>query len=166
MEITACDVSDERVQLIRENGGRLGLNSIRTLCIARDGAGIPDEVWDAALVDAPCSNTGVLARRPEARWRFRESSLEGLTRLQTRLLMMAFDRVRVGGRVVYSTCSIEPEETTRLVRSLADAVPAMELSCDSLLQPGQPADGGYTALLRRTGATGRRQRDDGAGMTV
>ena len=159
-EIIAGDLSESRLERVIENARRLKLSSIRPVCIDRDGCGIPDLEFDAALVDVPCSNTGVLARRPEARWRFRESHLAELAELQIRLLMTAFDRVRPGGRIVYSTCSIEPEETTELVRNLVAAVPAMELSAEHLMLPGQPADGAYCALLTRTAAS---QNEAGTG---
>lgn len=147
--IFACDVSDDRVRRIQSNVDRLGHSSITALLIERDGTGIPDQPFDAALVDVPCSNTGVLARRPEARWRFNEREVEDLTQLQTRLLMTAYDSVRPGGRIVYSTCSIEPEETTLLVKAIVAAVPAMELVSEQLLLPGQPSDGAYVAELER-----------------
>ena len=149
-QIDACDVSEERVLRIRENAERVGHSSIRTHTVPRDGSWLPGDSWDAALVDVPCSNTGVLARRPEARWRFSEQDLQELTQMQTRLLMTAFDSVRPGGRVVYSTCSIEPEETTQLVQSVVTSVSSMTLEHEQLMLPGQPADGAYVALLRRS----------------
>jgi len=148
-KIIACDVSDDRVSRIQANADRLGHSSITPLLIERDGTGIPEQPFDAALVDVPCSNTGVLARRPEARWRFNEWEVDDLTQLQTRLLMIAFDAVRPGGRIVYSTCSVEPEETTLLIQNVVEAVPAMTLIREQLLLPGQPADGAYVAVLQR-----------------
>lgn len=149
VEIAACDVSEKRLLRIRENAERLGHTVIRTHLVPHDGSSLPGGSWDAALVDVPCSNTGVFARRPEARWRFTEQNLHELTQLQTRLLMTAFDTVRPGGRVLYSTCSIEPEETTELLQSVVASVPAMTLEHEQLILPGQPADGAYIALLRR-----------------
>ncbi len=147
--IYATDVSEERLQLVQNNVRRLGLSSVVLRRIERDGRGLPELDFDGALVDVPCSNTGVLSRRPEARWRFREHELQDLTQLQTRLLMTAFDRIRPGGRLVYSTCSIEPEETTELIRNVTQAVPSMNLRKEEMSLPGQPADGAYAALLVR-----------------
>jgi 16S rRNA (cytosine967-C5)-methyltransferase len=147
--IIACDVSDHKLSRIRENVDRLGLTSIETCMVDRDSHDVPQGPFDAALVDAPCSNTGVLSRRPEARWRFRETDLQELTEIQTRLMMTAFDRLKDGGRMVYSTCSIEPEETTELIKQLTAAVPNMVLQQETVTLPGARTDGGYCALLKR-----------------
>ncbi|MCH2201967.1 MAG: hypothetical protein MK102_08350 [Fuerstiella sp.] len=156
--ICATDVSEDRLKLVDANVRRLRLSSIVSQHIERDGSGLPEFEFDAAMVDVPCSNTGVLSRRPEARWRFREDDLEQLAKLQTRLLMTAFDRLRPGGRLVYSTCSVEPEETTSLIRDVVQAVPSMTLQNETISLPGQPADGSYAALLVRSGTTSAGRR--------
>jgi len=147
--IYACDVNESRMQRVDSNVARLQLSSVLSRVVERDGTGLPDLEFDAALVDVPCSNTGVLGRRSEARWRFSEPDLKELTEIQGRLLMTAFDRLRPGGRLVYSTCSIEPEETSDLIRSMVEAVPLMVLLKEQLTLPGKPADGAYTALIHR-----------------
>jgi 16S rRNA (cytosine967-C5)-methyltransferase len=148
--ITACDVADGRLQRIRDNAARLELKSIRTLAIGKDGNGIPDGPFDAVLVDVPCSNSGVLNRRPEARWRIDEASIQELVILQSRLLLLACERVRPGGRVVYSTCSLEPEENRGVVDAVLKHLPQFSLRQNVLHLPGQPADGAYQALLERS----------------
>ena len=147
--IHACDISEEKLTRMQNNAARLRLGSVQPVLVDRAGDRVPNGPFDAVLVDVPCSNTGVLARRPEARWRFREADLPELVKMQTRLLMTAFDRVRPGGRIAYSTCSIEPEETSQLMATLVRTVPAMSLVSEHLQLPGQPSDGAYVALLRR-----------------
>lgn len=147
--IIACDVSESRLSRIAETIERLDLKSIEPTLIDRDGSNIPEGPYDAVLVDVPCSNTGVLARRPEARWRFKENELEELIQLQTRLLLTAFDLIRPGGRIVYSTCSIEPEETTTLIESVTKEVGSMVCEKQNLVLPGQPSDGAFQALLTK-----------------
>lgn len=146
-EITACDVSEYRLARVEENVNRLRLSSVKPVLIDRDGTSIPTGPYDAVLVDVPCSNTGVLSRRPEARWRFRELELEELVRLQTRLLLTALDHVHPGGRIVYSTCSIEPEETSTLIRDVCQAVSGLSVHEQNLQLPGHPSDGAFQALL-------------------
>ncbi len=147
--ITACDVATGRLRRIEENAQRLRLSSIRTHLMGKDGNSMPDGPFDAVLVDVPCSNTGVLNRRPEARWRCDESSLRKLVNLQTRLLLQACERVRPGGRVLYSTCSLEPEENRGVVDAVLSAMREFCLVEERLHLPGLPADGAYQALLRR-----------------
>ncbi len=147
--IVACDVANGRLQRVRENASRLQLTSIRPMVIPKDGRDLPAGPFDAALVDVPCSNTGVLNRRPEARWRFDLNGLEELVVLQTRLLLQACERVRPGGRVVYSTCSMEPEENRGVVETVLLALKDFRLDREVQHHPGQPADGAYQALLIR-----------------
>ena len=95
--IVAADVSPERLLRVQENVARLGIKIIQPAAIGEEGAGLPDGPFDAALVDVPCSNTGVLGKRPEARWRVGPDDLRQLPPLQARLLSLALDRVRPGG---------------------------------------------------------------------
>jgi 16S rRNA (cytosine967-C5)-methyltransferase len=142
--VVACDVDERRLATVTELAARLGVGSVQT-CRLGPNEPAPAGPFDAALVDVPCSNTGVLGRRPEARWRLRPDDLSHLAELQARLLTTATERVRPGGVVVYSTCSIEPEENAALVRSVS----GLELEAEQERVPGAPADGGYWARLRR-----------------
>lgn len=148
--IIACDVDRGRLETVATLAQRLGLSGIRTQLIEAGNPGtVPQGPFDAALVDVPCSNTGVLGRRPEVRWRMKEADLKELALLQARLLGLALDRVRPGGVVVYSTCSIEPEENGELVRAMLAKHREWLLGEEQESRPGQPADGGYRARLRR-----------------
>ena len=102
-------------------------------------------------MDAPCSNTGVLGRRPEVRWRLKPDDVRFLSEMQTRLLRLAVDRVRPGGAVVYATCSIEPEENRDVIETVLSTTPGLTCEAEEEAIPGQPADGGYWARLRRSG---------------
>ena len=145
--ILACDTNAARLDRVIENAGRLGLASIETCVVAADGGDIPGGPFDAALVDVPCSNTGVLGKRPDARWRITPDDLEELSALQLRLLRDAAARVRSGGRILYSTCSIEPEENEWLIATAIAADPSLEQIQEIHHRPGRPGDGGYQVLL-------------------
>jgi 16S rRNA (cytosine967-C5)-methyltransferase len=146
--ILACDVDAERLATVGELARRLGHTIIETRRIAADP---PPGPFDAILADVPCSNTGVLGRRPEARWRLQPADFQNFVPLQTRLLLQAARRVRPGGTIVYSTCSIEPEENTQVVKAVLREARELSLEGESSAVPGRPADGGYWARLRRRG---------------
>jgi len=153
--VLAVDRSPRRLLRVVEAARRLGVLA-RVRCVASDGARVLRRIaFDAALVDVPCSNTGVLGARPEARWRFGPATQAALVELQGRLLGEAARLVRPGGRLVYSTCSIEPEENARQVQAFLDGAAGWTLArehealADAPGGPG-PVDGGYAALLERS----------------
>ena len=152
-QIVAADVSAEKLQRIEDNCRRMGVTIVQTV-LAGQVAALPMGSFDLVLVDAPCSNTGVLARRAEARWRFDEPSLGDLARDQLLLAGMAGQFLRPGGRLVYSTCSIEPEENEQVARRLTQRQPALSLIHEQLTLPagaGEEAswhDGGYVAIFQ------------------
>lgn len=155
-EVVACDVSAERLARIAENRDRLGLSCIAPRLIA-EGGELPVELtgFDAVLVDAPCSNSGVIARRPEARFAWDAGKRSELVRLQARLLRLAGGAVRRGGRLVYSTCSIDATENSAIVVQFAKSSPGWSVVSSVQTLPHWGArssdwrDGGFHALLRR-----------------
>lgn len=104
--VTACEVNPRRRDKLVENLARLKLAEKVKVIDSLNGS----EAFDKILVDAPCSNTGVLRRRPDARWNWSEEKLAALVKLQAEILDRCAARVVPGGRLVYSTCSNEPEE--------------------------------------------------------
>jgi 16S rRNA (cytosine967-C5)-methyltransferase len=147
--VVACDLSERRLRLVEQSAARLGLNSIASQVVTNDPDSIPLGPFDAAMVDAPCSNMGVLGKRPEARWRLRETDFAELPELQLRLLIAAGEQVRSGGRLVYSTCTIDALENERVVRAFLKTANAWKLERQHHSVVGQPGDGGFVALLRR-----------------
>jgi 16S rRNA (cytosine967-C5)-methyltransferase len=150
--ISACDVDDCRLQTVAGLCARLGVGIVQTHRLYPErNEEPPAGPFDAILVDVPCSNTGVLGRRPEARWRLRPEDRQHLVVLQTRLLLQAAERLKPGGAVVYSTCSILPEENQQVVRAVLQGMRELGLEEEQEQTPGRPADGGYWARLRRQG---------------
>ncbi len=147
--ILATDIKENRLAKIEENKARLGLDIIEIQEISQAGDRLPVGPFDAVLVDVPCSNTGVLGKRVEARWRIKPADLEELPLIQNRLLTAAYERTKPGGRIVYSTCSLEPEENQNVVQSLLDRCEDLTLIESQTHKPGQPSDGGFAALLQK-----------------
>jgi 16S rRNA (cytosine967-C5)-methyltransferase len=144
--LVSLDPNPARFARLKDNLARLRLHAVDARC--GDLSSLADERFDAILLDAPCSNTGVIQRRPDVRWRFDARQLRDLTALQRDLLDRAAGCAAPGGRVVYSTCSIEPEETTELVRNWIRDNPGWNLKTENLLIPGEKhCDGAYAALL-------------------
>lgn len=133
-EVVACDVHQHKLTLIQDTAMRLQLRSI--VVDAIDGRTLPQRHgwlnhFDAVLVDAPCSGFGVLRHRPDVRWQRSQRDVQELVKLQVELLSAAIDVVRPGGVVVYSTCTLLPEENEGVVeRVLAER--SQELVCDDL----------------------------------
>jgi 16S rRNA (cytosine967-C5)-methyltransferase len=149
--IAAVDDSPQRLKRLIENAQRLDLRIIAT--VESEGANFARQhpgKFDRALLDAPCSNTGVLRRRVEARWRFSGAALAELTALQRALLDAALHCLRPGGTLVYSTCSLEPEENARLVAAALRSAPGFRLEAQEEFLPAHDGgDGLFMARIRR-----------------
>lgn len=151
--ITAVDVSSSKIMKISDSCKRMDISIVETMR-APDVASLQPHSFDIVLVDAPCSNTGVLARRPEARWRFAYGKLDELKSNQNFLADQGANLVKPGGQLIYSTCSIEPEENSDIAHSLVETNPSLELI--ELLQtlpagedcPEKWHDGGFYAKFR------------------
>jgi len=89
----------------------------------------------------------VLGKRPDARWRIQPEDLEELSRIQLLLLLAASDRLKPGGRIVYSTCSIEPDENSSIIEAACHFRPKLKIVEQRELNPGRNADGGFQCLL-------------------
>ncbi|MFG0335891.1 MAG: hypothetical protein ACF8TS_21240, partial [Maioricimonas sp. JB049] len=147
--IFSTDVDAGRLQQVEGNIRRLGLRAIEIMEISPDLSDVPQRLFDAVLVDVPCSNSGVLGKRPEARWRMEPDHLRELAVTQRRLLASAMARAKPRGRVVYSTCSIFPEENSELVRDVIIRQDVWRIEKEQIHKPGRPGDGSYQALLVR-----------------
>ncbi len=116
--IIAGDLHAHRLRTLSELAKQQGANNITpVVCDATDRLPFVDASFDRVLVDAPCSGTGTLRRNPDIRWRLTPADIEELAEKQIRILMNASAVARPGGRLVYSTCSVEPDENERVVEN-------------------------------------------------
>jgi 16S rRNA (cytosine967-C5)-methyltransferase len=146
--ILATDESSGRLDLLVENCERLGVTCVTARSTLKGE--IPTAAFDRVLVDSPCSNTGVLRRRIQLRWRLRPEELDRLSRVQLRLLVQAASAVRPGGRLVYSTCSLEAEENGTVIERFLEQNPAFQLLRTTQLHPAiDGVDGAFVATLER-----------------
>ena len=122
--IVACDVRDARIALLTRTIAASGATNVRVVQADLRRPLPFGAAFDAVLVDAPCSGLGTLRRDPDIRWRRRESDLVDLTAAQTRMLGHAAACVAPGGRLIYSTCSSEPEENDDIADGFLKGSPA------------------------------------------
>ena len=113
------EINPKRAKILSRNIERMAVsNALVTnehpATLAQRFAGF----FDRVLVDAPCSGLGVLRRRADARWRRRPEEIQEITKLQRQILSGALERLAPGGRLIYSTCTVEPEENALLVNSV------------------------------------------------
>jgi len=143
--VVAHDVSPDRIQLLRENCDRL-----RAACVEIT-SDVPPTQFDRVLVDAPCSNTGVLRRRVDLRWRIQQEELARLQSVQLELLTKAASVLKPEGVLIYSTCSLEPEENMGVIELFLKANPAFTLEHHRELLPfADGVDGAFVARLVRS----------------
>jgi 16S rRNA (cytosine967-C5)-methyltransferase len=117
--VVAGELHEHRLRVVRESCERLGVRGVRLMELNAE-ASLPfaDETFERVLVDAPCTGTGTLRHNPEIRWRLVPADVAELASVQRRILAEAARVVRRGGRLVYSTCSVEGEEDEAVVASL------------------------------------------------
>ncbi|MHC4534483.1 MAG: transcription antitermination factor NusB [Planctomycetota bacterium] len=144
--IIATDIDAERLKKVEENIARLGIKSVELVPYQQ----LQNTKFDCILLDVPCSNTGVLARRVEARHRLTADAVKKLIKTQTELLNTAASMLNPHGIICYSTCSIQKDENSSLIKDFLQNKPNFMLSSDELTLPSAEqfdCDGGYTAIL-------------------
>ena len=155
--LVSVDCGKKRMELLGENMSKSLLKSAvlvecdllgESLEEKLDAAGIQTP-FDGVFLDAPCSNTGVLRRRPDARWRLSESDISNCKKIQSEMLKKAAKFVRPGGKMLYSTCSIERAENEENVGEFLEAFPEFRLVCGQTFLPEEEADGCGAFLLEK-----------------
>lgn len=127
--ITALDRYEGRLKLVRSNNDRLGLTCVTT--IESDALEFESEPFDRVLADVPCSGSGTLSKKPDIKWKKDIFDLRKMSEIQLKLIDKASTFVKAGGVLVYSTCSIEPEENIEVVRKFLASHPNFKLESAS-----------------------------------
>ncbi len=152
-EIWAVDRSVHRLKLAEKNSKRLGISTINFL--VADATCLLEikphwrSYFDRILIDAPCSGLGTLSRHPDARWRMTPEKIEELVSLQANILDGVLPLLKVGGSLVYATCTIHPEENSHQIHTLINRKPELFLRKEYQLWPDSKhyGDGFYAAIL-------------------
>jgi 16S rRNA (cytosine967-C5)-methyltransferase len=145
--LAAADLGFGRLARLRENLRRL--EGLPVGLVVADARQPPFRPVDAVLIDVPCTGTGTFRRHPDGRWRLGPEDLESLVRLQREILEAAASVVRPGGLLIYSTCSLEPEENEEQVDAFLNEHPEFELEppAPGVLDPALLDVGGRLVVL-------------------
>jgi 16S rRNA (cytosine967-C5)-methyltransferase len=152
LDILATDPSEHRLEKMKDLMDRLGLTNVKIDCV---DALSPHSsyLFDRILLDVPCSNMGVVARRPESVYRLTQESLKELAGLQLRILESAARFLKPGGRLVYATCSPDPMETTQVISKFLKGHPEFAKAGEPVLPGKKDArfDGFFAQALEKVG---------------
>jgi len=155
--LLVADQNEKRLERLRENFVRLGLRNARTFCCdwtnrrSIGSAALDEKSFEKILVDVPCTNTGVMRRRIDVRWRLQAADFARMPHQQLAILQAVAPLLKPGGSLVYSTCSLEPEENEDVVRTFLHRQPGFRLTDTKQSLPFRDAfDGAYAAKLSRS----------------
>jgi 16S rRNA (cytosine967-C5)-methyltransferase len=151
--IVACDRNAQRLQVLEDNTARLGatiIHAVRHDWLRED---LPESIasmapFDRVLVDAPCTNTGVIRRRVDVRWRLQPADFSRMANEQFIITRATLQLLKPGGVLVYSTCSLAPEENEQIVRRLLSERPGLRLEAERVSLPFRDGfDGAFAVKI-------------------
>tara|TARA_Y100001968_G_scaffold249887_1_gene234828 strand:- start:253 stop:1584 length:1332 start_codon:yes stop_codon:yes gene_type:complete len=154
-EIWSVDRSSRRIRKILANSNRLGVNCLQLLVADSNELLAKHPEWKdyfhRILIDAPCSGLGTLCRHPDARWRMNKDNIQELVVLQRQLLKSLSPLLKKGGNLVYSTCTIHPDENYHQIRNFLKIKSQFSLEYEKQIWPGEEdnGDGFYIAVLKK-----------------
>ncbi len=146
--IIACDLWESRVVRLRQNLERMGVTNAQALALdtMKESPELPSSGFDRILIDAPCSNTGVIRRRVDVRWRLTDEDFLRMPAQQLALIRRCAALLKPGGALVYSTCSLEPEENDGVCESAVQSIPGLVLEQKRHVRPWvDGVDGAFCA---------------------
>jgi 16S rRNA (cytosine967-C5)-methyltransferase len=154
--VIACDRDPERVEILKTNIARLGVSIVRIAQHDWTRNPVAPEIaaaapFDRILLDAPCSNTGVMRRRVDVKWRLQPADFDRMQQQQIKILRSLVPLLKPNGALVYSTCSLESEENEQVNQRLLAEMPIFRLEAEKLSLPfGDGFDGAFAAKLVRS----------------
>ena len=151
-EIDACDIHESRLRLIDKEAERLGIRIIRTHLrdASEDSSQAEFSDYDGVLCDVPCSGLGTIRRKPEIKYNFRQEEVDKLTELQLAILKNSAKSLKPGGRLMYSTCTVNPAENEAVAEAfLRDATDFELLEHRQIFPQEGGSDGAFYCLMRK-----------------
>lgn len=130
-EIIACDINPSRLKLIESQSRRLGVKIIKTICAdASDKGFLEGERFDRILIDAPCSGLGTIRRNPDTKWKRTQNDILELSDIQFKILSNVSARLKGNGTIIYSVCTLMPEENEGLIRRFLSSHPEFRIDLE------------------------------------
>ena len=157
-KIVACDRDPERLEILKENMARLGVSIVHILQYDWSRGHVPSAItssapFDRILIDAPCTNTGVMRRRVDLRWRLRRTDFDHMQQRQRKIVRALIPLLKPKGTLLYSTCSLESEENEEVVNRILAETSDLRLEWERDSLPFRDGfDGVYAAKLVRSDA--------------
>jgi 16S rRNA (cytosine967-C5)-methyltransferase len=164
--IVAGDIHTHRLQILSQTVARQSITGVRLVALDGEAAPFMPDTFDCALVDAPCSGTGTLRRNPEIRWRITSADISEVSAKQLKMLESVAGTIKPGGRLIYSTCSVETDENERVIEKFLSRHHDFSLSVPKALSGTtlnapfvriwpqmHGADGFFAALMMRATTT-------------
>lgn len=149
-QIVAYDTNPFRIKILQDNINRLGVKNCLIIHPGEETKIKSEAPYDRILVDVPCSNTGVMRRRVELRWRLKPQKFKLFQKVQLEILSKASEFLKPGGILVYSTCSIDQDENNEVIKKFLENNSGWRLDCEKQLFPFRDGvDGAYAARLIR-----------------
>ncbi|MFT4551970.1 MAG: 16S rRNA (cytosine967-C5)-methyltransferase [Chlamydiales bacterium] len=150
-ELFANDISENKLLKLNENFQKYDIDA--HISISNGESFQSDELFDIIIVDAPCSNSGVLNKRPEARWRLSDQSIKSLEELQAGIIENAIKFLKDGGQLWYMTCSILKSENEKAVERFSQDFGLQIVRCETILPNKNGWDGGFSCAFTKTKLT-------------
>lgn len=147
--LISMDVEERKLLELKRRAERAGASMVQTHLIASSLVKKMNQVADRLLVDVPCSGLGVLRRNPDAKWKLSPSFISDIKQTQQKILQQYSSMVKIGGLMVYATCSILPGENQEQVAAFLSDNPTFEFSEEKIVMPSDGFDGFYMARLKR-----------------
>lgn len=157
-KIIACDIYKHRINLVKENAKRLGINIIETY--EQDASILNKEFiqkFDKILIDVPCLGFGVIKRKPDIKWQRKKEDIEEIEKIQYKILENSAKYLKIGGELVYSTCSILKNENEEIIRKWMETVNKeqsemnmrYEINEHQKILPDKNTDGFFICKIKR-----------------
>ena len=150
-KIISMDIRQNKLDELKKRAARAGVFNIGTRIISEENTRQLNEFADRVLLDAPCSGLGVLRRNPDAKWKLSVDAVEQVKKAQSAILFDYSKMVKIGGKLIYATCSVLPSENSGQINKFLESNPMFQVEEEKVIMPSDGFDGFYMCRMIRKG---------------